>query len=577
MRSPNAGCNDGEVAMPARLSPPETRAQDAAFVSSCSLAGLRSRLPLRWPAPSDILPSPKRTYRSHYTYLGWDDLENPAAWNHLSDFDIPLRVIDFSSLRPVLAQLLGWTSARGQIPFDPVSMFLLTGWQITHGWSRAQTLRNLSDSRYADYAQRFGFQEGVFPTEGGLRHFLTALGQNSQVDGEKIIVDADKGIEVALQRLNQLIAQSVTLIQQNRFLNPAAWDQALLCPDGMLHHAASRMRCASVTDSCYQSTTPDSPRPCPAKENDRKGCDCDTPACAEMCRYVTRRDRDARLVWYTGSNQTRDNPNHLTHNDSHPKRPHGKGVYGYRSLPLQLADSARRFSLVLLDDFLPANHREENPAAALLLQLSTHYPDLHPDAVAGDAGFGYDPFLHTVYHHLHARRVVDLRAYSTDRDKSKWPLRGYDDKGRPVCPFGYALTANGFDPQRQRYKWFCAHACRTREPLVQLAHVAYPPAECPYRGLPRGLIINVAEHFSDGSTRLARDVPVGSRSWKKLYHRARNAVEGRNATFKRWELKRLIFYGQPRNRALIFQADVWLNLTTMARLIREATAAAGTS
>jgi len=296
-----------------------------------------------------------------------------------------------------------------------------------------------------------------------------------------------------------------------------------------------------------------------------------------MCRYVTRRDRDARLVWYTGSNQTRDNPNHLTHNDSHPKRPHGKGVYGYRSLPLQLADSARRFSLVLLDDFLPANHREESPAAALLLQLSTHYPDLHPDAVAGDAGFGYDPFLHTVYHHLHARRVVDLRAYSTDRDKSKWPLRGYDDKGRPVCPFGYALTANGFDPQRQRYKWFCAHACRTREPLVQLAHVAYPPAECPYRGLPRGLIINVAEHFSDGSTRLAREVPVGSRSWKKLYHRARNAVEGRNATFKRWELKRLIFYGQPRNRALIFQADVWLNLTTMARLIREATAAAGTS
>jgi len=262
---------------------------------------------------------------------------------------------------------------------------------------------------------------------------------------------------------------------------------------------------------------------------------------------------------------------------SHPKRPHGKGVYGYRSLPLQLADSARRFSLVLLDDFLPANHREENPAAALLLQLSTHYPDLHSDAVAGDAGFGYDPFLHTVYHHLHARRVVDLRAYPTDRDNSKWPLRGYDDKGRPICPFGYALTANGFDPQRQRYKWFCAHACRKREPLVQLAHVAYPPTECPYREHPRGLIINVAERFSDGSTRLARDVPVGSRSWKKLYHRARNAVEGRNATFKRWELKRLIFYGQPRNRALIFQADVWLNLTTMARLIREATAATGTS
>ena len=48
----------------------------------------------------------------------------------------------------VLAQCLGWTSARGKKPFDPVSMFLLLGWQITNGWSRAQTLRNLRDPLY---------------------------------------------------------------------------------------------------------------------------------------------------------------------------------------------------------------------------------------------------------------------------------------------------------------------------------------------------------------------------------------------------------------------------------------------
>jgi len=34
-------------------------------------------------------------------------------------------------------------------------------------------------------------------------------------------------------------------------------------------------------------------------------------------------------------------------------------------------------------------------------------------------------------------------------------------------------------------------------------------------------------------------------------------------------------YGDPRGRALTFQADVWLNLTTLARLVREATAATG--
>ncbi len=35
-------------------------------------------------------------------------------------------------------------------------------------------------------------------------------------------------------------------------------------------------------------------------------------------------------------------------------------------------------------------------------------------------------------------------------------------------------------------------------------------------------------------------------------------------------MKRLSVYGQPRGRATIMLADVWVNLTTMARLIQEA-------
>lgn len=554
--------------MSAKRSAPDTRAQDADFVSSCSLMALRPHLPLRWPAPPDSPPSPKLDYRSHYVYLGWEDLEDPETWEHLSDFDILLRVVDFSPLRPVLAQLLGWTTARGQIPFDPVSMFLLIGWQITQGWRRATTLKNLRDPRNADYVERFGFQEGLFPTEGGLRHFLTTLGQHSHEDDETCI-------ERGVQRLNQLIAQSVTLIQHSGFLSPEAWTQALLCPDGLLHYAASRMRCGSATESCYHPTSASSPRPCPAKDDGHRGCDCATSACASICRYATARDPEARLVYYSGSNQPYATSDQSADGAAHSRNAPGQLVFGYRSLPLQLADPARRFSLVLLDDFLPANQREENPAAALLRQLATHYPDLHPDAVVGDAGFGYDAFLHTVYQHLHARRVVDLRSHPTDQDKSLWPLRGYDHQGRPICPFGYALTANGFDVSRQRYKWFCAHACRQREPLVSLLHVVYPPTECPYRTHTHGLVVNVAERFSNGSIRLVRDVPVGSPAWKRLYHRARNAVEGRNAAFERWNLKHLRCFGWPRNAALIFQADVWLNLTTMARLIREATAATG--
>ncbi|MGD8967193.1 MAG: hypothetical protein PVI07_06765, partial [Anaerolineae bacterium] len=63
--------------------------------------------------------------------------------------------------------------------------------------------------------------------------------------------------------------------------------------------------------------------------------------------------------------------------------------------------------------------------------------------------------------------------------------------------------------------------------------------------------------------------------WKRLYHRARNASESRNAALQRWGLKRLPVYGEPRGKAFIFLADIWSNLTTLVRLFREATAATG--
>jgi len=568
--------------MSADLTPVETRAQDADFVAECSMTGLEDRLPLVWPLPPDVPPSPKNAYRSHYVYPGGDALEDPEAWDYLSDFEVVLYLVDFEPLRPVLAQRLGWTSAKGQKPFDPVSFFLLLGWQITNGWSRAETLRQLRHPRNADLAQCFGFEDDDVPTEGGVRHWLTTLGENA-ISDETVLLgdeDAEEPIEVAVQLLNQLIAQSVMLLVENGFLNREAWKEAFVCPDGMLHHAASRKRCSAVDESCYQPPSPDDSRPCPAQEKDRQGCDCDTIACAEVCQYATPWDTEARFVWYTGSNQPQHSPNRSTDEDQQDSK-RGKGVYGYRSLPLQIPDPHRRFSIILADDFLPANAREENPAAALLAQLPDLYPSLEVDAVAGDAGFGYDLFLSVTYTILEARRVVDQRSHPTDDDKSLWPVRGYDDKGRPVCPYGYSFTANGFDADRQRHKWFCGQACLDhKEPLVFVEDMPYPPQECPHAdpdAHPYGKIVNIGEHFADGSIRLVRDIPVDTLAWKRIYHRARNAVEGRNAAFEQWGLKRLPVYGAPRGRATIFLADVWLNLTTLARLVREATAATGST
>ena len=558
----------------------QTRAQDADLVNLCRLThpaagsgqALQARLPLLWPTPSATPPSPKKQYRSHYRYGGYEKLTDPAVWAYLSPFELALHLIDFSGLRPVLAQQLGWQTGRGQIPFDPVSLFLLHGWQVTNQWHRAQTLKNLRDPRYADLVAIFGFENGVYPTEGGMRYFLTTLGQNSPDNENAVVVDEETGQMIARQRLNELIAQAVQLVLDAGLLSPQAWEKAQICPDGMLHDAASRLRCAQVKASCYEPTTPDKPRPCPAQQKGKQGCACDTLACTATCRLAPPRDADARFVVYAGHNQPENSPNKPATPDKQ-KKSRGRAVYGYRSLPLLLVDPQRRFSLVLADDFQPANAPEAPPVAAYYKQLSDWYPSLNVDVVSGDAAFGVDSILSLVHRHLQARRVIDLRAHETDKEPLNWVHRGYDDKGNPLCPFGYRLLANGYDGQRRRRKYFCNRLCtQGAAPVVDLEPVPQPPVECPYlsSASQRGLLLNVGERFADGSIRLVRDVRFGSPLWKELYHRPRNASEGRNAVFEKWGMKRLSTYGQPRGRASVMLADVWVNLTTLARLILEA-------
>ena len=501
-----------------------------------------------------------------------------GVWATLPWFELLLHLVDFSDLRPVLAQQLGWTSPRGQTPFDPLSLFLLQGWQFSNGWNRAETLRKLAEPRYADLARLFGFRDGVYPTEGGLRHFLSSLGRNSPCPDQPLVQDEATGKVFLRQLLNDIIAQSVQLFREAGVLSAEAWDRAQLCPDGMLHTAASRLHCAHVQAGCYVPTSPAQPRPCPAQEKGKQGCACESLACASGCRFATPRDAEARFVVYKGHNQPDDSPNRSR--DPQQQKPgRGRFVYGYRSLPLVLADPQRRFSLILADDFHPANEPEPPPVAALLLQLSHLYPTLNVDVLAGDAAFGTDLILSIAYRTLEARRVLDLRTHETDRDPDHWLLREYDDRGRPLCPFGYRLIANGYDPRRRRRKYLCNRTClQGAEPVVGLDTVPHPPDDCPYlhAGSAHGLIRNVEERFDDGSIRLVRDVLVGSPTWKTLYHRARNASEARNALFEKWGLKRLPVYGLPRGRATIMLADVWCNLNTLARLIREATLAAPT-
>jgi hypothetical protein len=558
--------------MGAKGTPQQTRCRDEEWVGRIRFAALKERLPLRWPVPPDILPCPKRRMRSAYVYPGWKRLADEAAWERLSLFKLLLYLVDFGPLRPVLAQLMGWRNDRGYRPFDPVSIFLLKMWQLSEGWNRSQVIGNLGQPEYAEIVACMGFR-GHYPTEGGLRYIETRLGEQSEGAGEVVEVQSEEGqpYPVAVQRLNELIVQSIGLLQEAGLITEQAWQQALVCPDGQLHPAASRMKCASVKAECYGPQ----PRGCAAREKGKRGCACEQQECHQACRYATPLDRQARFVWYSGSNQRPDNPNQAS-DAKQRKAARGKGVYGYRSLALQLCDVQHRFSLTLLADYQPANLAEQPYATAQLLQLKGYYPGLQVGWVAGDAGFGFEPFLHTVRNTLQARRVVDLRAHECDQDRQGWVLRGYDNRGRPLCPFGYALTANGYDAQHRRQKWTCRKACQKDiSPRVEVPGTVYPPPECPYQEAPsgHGQVLNVGERFSDGSMRLVRDLPVGSPQWKCYYHQGRNAAEARNACHKALGLKQMPVYGYCRGKTAIFLADVWRNLSTLARLIGEATLA----
>ena len=290
--------------MGADLSAVEQRAQDGLLLAHCGIEGLRQRLPLRWPTPPGTPPSPKKAYRSLYLYRGWHDLHDPAFWKQCSDFDLTLRLIDFSGLRPVLAQRLGWRSGRGWTPFDPLSFFLLTGWQITNAWSRAETLHQPARSPLCRLCSALRLPRGLLShrRRPALRphHPRPSLRYGPRPS-------SGRGSTGRCGRagLNQLIAQSLTLIR-DRLISQDAWQQALVCPDGMIHDAASACAAAPSVTPATSPPPPAQPRPCPAKDKERPGRACDTLACAQTCQHGTPRDPQARLVVYSGSNQRAD-------------------------------------------------------------------------------------------------------------------------------------------------------------------------------------------------------------------------------------------------------------------------------
>lgn len=247
----------------------QKRAANPDFVPTFSVEALRDRLPFRFPVPKAVSPSPKRQYRSRYRYLGFADLTDATLLATLTAFEVALRLIDFSPLRDYLAAYYYTGSAKGYVPFDPVSLFLCICLrrELDLGWRTLAKL--LAGEHGAGWRRLFGFQAGVTPSESGLRYFFNTVGQE--------VFD-----ELCPSFIDLLHAAGL-LPRQSTFPGDPAHRGVSLSHDLMLHEARSNMGCSKVTATCYRPA----PRPCPAKAADKEGCDCDTDACALVCRRAT--------------------------------------------------------------------------------------------------------------------------------------------------------------------------------------------------------------------------------------------------------------------------------------------------
>lgn len=519
----------------------EKRADHLAALARFDLLNLKHHLPLVFPLPPDLPPSPKPHYRSNYCYLGWEELEDASALQNDSCFHISVRLFDYAHLEALLAAHIYQASAKGQVPFHPVSMYLLSLYRRECHLSRPAVLRLLRSKEEGAFLRRhLGFHHD-FPSESGLRYFESQIRPELQQEINALQID--------------VLYQAGLLPSQ-----PNGEQKLTLSFDGMLHEARSRMHCSSVQAGCYEPA----PRPCPAQDKNKQGCDCATARCAAMCRYTTPRDPAARFIAYAGRNQhAQKSPNAPTE-AGQPHPPRSRLVYGYYSYAGQILDDELATFWTLPGAFGAATCGDETLFPDNFTFLQSRFSWLNVGAVIADAGACTQRCLDLIWE-AGALRLVDICAHQSDDDSAIRLQRGYDEHGYPLCPFGYVLRSNGHDYQRRRTKWRCSKRC-LRDPQR-------PAPECDYlrSDFKHGYTTTVGRTHPDDTVRLAREIPYGSQAWLQLYNR-RNSAESRNSALQRLGLKRLPVHGLSQGYVIVLQGDLVANQLTLVRLLREAVA-----
>ena len=554
------------------------------FSETFHWAAVRPLLPLRLVvAPTQPAAGPDqpatppvwrpRYCRSYYVWLPPEETlgQSCATWQGLDDFDLILRLYDFSAWRPILGQR--FASQFGPPPFDPVSLglaWLLARWR---GWSWPQLVTELrSPERGSGYVRRLGFRPDDLPSVSGFRMAL------NDTPPAWVLQCADS---LALS----LLAYGL-LPSHSTFPHDPPERGVSIALDSQLVAARSHLRCRHMNADCFQ---PPAARHCAARTDGQDGCACDTPACQDQCRLATPRDPEAAYVYYKGSNQTLGAPPPAADAASaapaivHTGR--GKHHFGYKSKAFNVLDDRLFTYWPLAGPYAAADRNDHLQTVPGFKELRRRFPTLGIGEVSADAGEGYDEILTYVHTDLRALRLIDQRAAKDDAAPLTCLTRGYDAQGVPLCPHGYRLAFNGHDYTRHDSKWVCRQRCRRQpQPDIQapLPPTADPPASptapawttCPYRdpAQPLGQVVRVGLRLPDKSIRLARDLPVNAATYQ-LRQGRQSYAESRNASQARYHLKRSPWFGLANSAKAAYLGDILILAGNAARFVREATLA----
>jgi hypothetical protein len=556
------GLSRTEMAASRGLAAAERRRLTKYFVDTFQWATVYPMLPLRLVVPQSVAPWQPRLCRSYYRWLPAEETLTAEDLKGLDDFDLVLRLFDFSAWRPILAQR--FRSQLGPPPFDPVSIglgSLLARWK-GWGWTTQRTELQSSE-RGAGYRCRLGFSDDDLPCESTFRMAL----HNTE----------DSWVQLCADSLALSLMAYGLMPTHSTFPGDPPERGVSVATDCQLVAAHSRMRCRYQNAKCF---LPLDKRTCTAREKGKEGCACDSEACVEHCHLVTPRDPDAAYVYYSGTNQPSNAQQERSSSDT-PSQKRGKHHFGYKSKAFNVVDDRLFTFWPLSGPFAAANRNDHLLTRPGLRDLARRFPGLDIAEMLGDAGEGYDEILLFVYHNLHALRTIRIIHRDCDKDALTCLKRGYDARGNPLCAHGYRLAFNGHDYQRQSSKWVCRQRC-IAHPTPDLLPDGLSDeqrtavAHCPYRDptRPLGYTVTVRATLpTDDNVRLARDLKVGSPTWDLRIGRLSYA-ESRNANQTRRDLKRSPWCGKADSAKAQYLGDILSCVFNVARFVREATLAA---